>query len=102
MPRDGLTFAVKVSREINGFGLLCFPDDRPDVFFAALVQFVGHGEIVLRVNGPVFRWKVTHVAIGSQHLEICSKVAIDGGRLGRRFDNQQIDERALVVFIVFY
>jgi hypothetical protein len=35
------------------------------------------------------------VAVGGQYLEVFSKIAVDGGRFGRRFNDQQFDSRFL-------
>jgi hypothetical protein len=32
------------------------------------------------------------MAIGSQYLEVFSEIALDSGRLGRRFYDQQLDD----------
>jgi hypothetical protein len=61
------------------------------VFLAALVQFVGHREIVVGIDGAVPGRQIAHVPIGRQYLEVLPKVPVDGGRLGRRFYDQEFD-----------
>ena len=50
VPGNRLTLAVKVCRQVDGLGLAGGPDDLADMLFAALVQLVGHREIVVRID----------------------------------------------------
>ena len=56
----------------------------------ALDQLVLHREAVVGIDRAFLRHQVAHVAIGGQHLEILAQVFLDGARLGRRFDDDQI------------
>ena len=70
VPGNGLAFAVEVGCEIDRLGLLRFLDDGADVLLAALVQLVGHREIVVGIDRAVARRQVADVAIGGQDLEV--------------------------------
>ena len=63
MPADRLAFAVRVSREVQGVGLLQRPDDRFDVFLVALDDLILHGEAIRRIDRTFFRHEIADVAI---------------------------------------
>ena len=90
VPGNGLTFAVEVSGEINGFSLLRRLDDLVDVFAAALAEFVVHAESMFCVDRPILGGQIANMPIGRQHLEVFPQVSIDGVRLGRRLHDEQV------------
>ena len=46
VPGNGLTFAVKVSGQVDGFGFARRLDDVLYMLLAAFIQFVGHRKII--------------------------------------------------------
>jgi hypothetical protein len=90
MPGDGFTFAVKVSRQKDRIGLARGRDDLVDMLLVALDDVVAHGEVVVGIDRAFFGHQVAHVTVGGQDLEIRAQVLVDGGRLGRRLDDEKI------------
>ena len=101
MPGNRLALAVEVGGEVDGLGLLRFLHDRPDVLLAALVQLVGHREIVVRIDGTIARRQIADMPIRSQDLEFLAKVPVDGGRFGRRLYDQQFNAVFLGFLFLF-
>jgi hypothetical protein len=50
---------------------------------------------VFGIDCAISRWQVSDMTIRSQHLEVISKIPVDGRRLGRRFYDQQFDSEIL-------
>ncbi len=90
VPGDGLTFSIRVSREIESVGLLQRFHYRLNVFFVALDDLVLHRETVLGFDGAFFWHQIPDMTIGCENLEILAEVLLDGFRLCGRFNNYQI------------
>jgi hypothetical protein len=90
VPGDGLALAVRVSRQIQGIGLLQQLGDGLNVLLVAVDDLVLHLEAVLRVHGAFLRHQVAHMAIGGDDLEIGSEILLDGLGLGGGFDDDEI------------
>ena len=90
VPGDRLAFAVKVGREVEGFGLGSGLRDRVDMLLVAFDDLVVHREAARRVDRALLRHEVAHVAVGRQHVEVLAEVLVDRLRLGRRFDDQEV------------
>jgi hypothetical protein len=101
VPGNGLALAIQVCRQVDGLGLARGPNDFPNMLFAAFVQFVGHRKIVVRVDRTITGGQIANMTIGSQHLEVVSKIPVDGGRFGRGLDDEQFDEKILG-FLLFF
>ena len=78
MPGDGFPFAIRVSGQIEAIGAFERVDDFFDLFGRARVDFPIHGEVFVGAHGTVFGRQIADVAIARQHLEIISKVFVDG------------------------
>ena len=63
--------------------------DLADVLLAVLVEFISHREIIVRVDGSIPGRQVPDMTIRRQHLEIRSKVAVDGCGFRRRFYDEK-------------
>ncbi len=89
MGGNGLTFAVRVRRQINGgrgFGhLLQFGQD----FFLARNNDVFRAEIALNIHAQLALGQIFHMSQGSLDLIVGPQVFIDGFRLGRRFNDDK-------------
>ncbi len=83
MPGDGFTFAVRVSRQVQGVGVLEFAGDGLDVLVVALDGLVLHLEIVLGIHSAFFGYQVAYVSVGGEYLEVLAKIFLDGLGLGR-------------------
>ena len=87
MSGDGLAFAVRVRREIDGVGrgrqLLQLGHN---FFFAGDDDVVGL-EIVLNVHTQSALGQILHVPERGLDREALAQIFLDGLRLGRRFDN---------------
>ena len=82
MPGNGLTFAIKICRQVHGFCFFCRLDDVFYVLLAAFVELVSHGEIIFGINCAVSRGQIPDVTIRSQYLEISAQVSVNGARFG--------------------
>ena len=103
VPTDRLPFAVFVSRQIEGLGVLERLPQLGDLLRLVLGNDIDRRKIVIDVDpeigpGLVFvllrnllgtLGKVPNVADTGLHLELGSKKFADGSGLGRRFDNHQ-------------
>ena len=83
VPGNGLAFAVEIRRQVYRLGLASRLDDAVDVLLAALVEFVGHGEVIFGIDRAIAGRQVPDVTIGSQHLEVRPEVPVDGAGFGR-------------------
>ena len=90
MPGDGFAFAVRVGGQIEGVGFFGGGHDGIDVLFALGRHFVFHGEIVLGIDGAVFRHQIAHVAEGGQYFKIAAQVFFNRFDFVGRFHNQQV------------
>src|SRR5688572_5828639 len=90
VPGDRLALAVRVRCEIEGVRLLHGALDRVHLGAVLLDGLVLHLEVVVGVDRAFLLDEVADVAIGGQHLEIGPEVLLDGFRLGRRLDDDEI------------
>ena len=97
MPGNGLTFAIKVSREIYGFSLSRGLHDTSDVLLAVLIEFIGHRKIVVRVDRSVSGWQIPDMTVRCQYLEVCPEVPVDGCGFRRRFYDEKFYDSILMI-----
>ena len=90
VPRNRLAFAVRVSREIQGVGLLECANDSLDVFLVALDDLVLHGKAIVRIDSALLWNQVAHMAIGGHDFEVLAQILADCLRLGGRLDDYEI------------
>src|SRR3546814_170787 len=90
MPRNRLAFAVRVGGEVEGVGTLQRIGDRADRPFGAIVDLPVHFEVRVRAHRAVPGRQVAHMAVGGEDGIIAAKILVDGLRLGRRFDDNDI------------
>src|SRR6185437_2899103 len=90
MPGDRLALAIRVGCEIERLRLRESAHDALDVALVLLEHLVAHRIAALRIDRPLLRHQIAHVAIRGQYLEILAQVFLDGLRLGGRLDHDQI------------
>jgi hypothetical protein len=90
VPGNRLALAVGVGREVERVGLLHRARDRLDVLPVLVDQLPAHGEAAGGIDRAFLGHEVAHVAVGSHHLEVLAEVLLDGLRLGRRLDDDEI------------
>ena len=90
MPRDRLSFAVRVRGEIEVFGGLHGAFDLAHVFLGAFAKLPLHFEIFVRQDGAVLVHEVADMTVGGDHFEIGAKVFMNRFGLGGRLDNDKI------------
>ena len=100
VPGDRLALAVRVGRQVERLGFLQRARDGVDVALVLLEHLVLHGEAVVGVDRAFLRHQVAHVAIGGEHLEVLAEVLLDGLRLGRRFDDDEVVSHSSVCEVV--
>src|SRR6185369_13114163 len=90
VPGDRFALAVRVGREVERVGLLERAGDGLHVLLVLLEDLVAHGELALRVDRAFLRHQVAHVTIRSQYLEVLAEILLDGLRLGRRLNDDEV------------
>ena len=90
VPGDGLALAVRVGRQIEPRGALEGLGDLLQPLVRPRVDRPDHGEAVVRQHRAVLGRQVAHVAIAGQDPEVVAQVLVDGFRLGRRFDDNDV------------
>ena len=90
VPGDRLALAIRVGREVERAGFLHRALDRVDLGLVLFDQLVLHLEVAVRADRAFLLDEVAHVAVGGQHLEVGTEVFLDGLRLGRRLDDDEI------------
>ena len=90
MPGDRLALAIRIGGEdqpvrgLEGGGDLGDPLGRPAVGLPV------HGEIFIGPHRAVLGRQVADMAVGGKNSEALAEVFVDGFRLGRRFDDDNI------------
>ena len=87
MPRDSLTLAIWIWRQINMLCLSSGLGDGIHMLAVARNNFILHGKVMLGVNRTRFGQQVTHVAISCQYLKVFTQILFEGNSLGRRLNN---------------
>jgi len=93
MPGDRLALAVGVGGEDDAVGHLHRGADFGKSLGGLAVDFPFHPEIVVGIHGAVLGFEIAHMAERRVNLVILSKIFIDGFRLGRRFDDDNLHAR---------
>ena len=63
VPGNGLTFAIRVSREIQSVCFLHCLDDGVNVTLVLLDQVILHSEVIVGIDSALFRNQITYMAI---------------------------------------
>ena len=94
VPRDRLALSVEVGREEDESAALGRLLDVVDLLAPVVVDDVLGLEVVLDVDAELalarVLGQVADVAVGRQDPVVRSEVALDGARLGRRFDDDEV------------
>ena len=90
VPGDRLALAVRVGREVEPLGAAQGAGDRGDLPVAALVGLPVHREALLGPHAAVLGRQVADVAERCQHRVAVAQVLVDGLRLRRRFDHDDV------------
>lgn len=89
MPGYGLTFAIRVGREVYVAGLGDRLRDRVYMFLVLLHQRVAHVKIVAGIDRAFLRFQIAHVTIGRDDFEAAAEILLESFRLGGRLYDQQ-------------
>ena len=92
MPRDRLTFTIRVSREDQAVGRLGGIDDGLYARSLVAIKLPVHREVLIRADGTVLHRQIADVAVGREDLEAGTEILLDGLGLGRGFDNDKLHE----------
>ncbi len=94
VPGDRLALAVEVGREEDDVRALGRLLDVVDLLATVLVDDVFGLELVVDVHAELalagVLGQVADVAVGREHAVIRPQIALDGARLGRRFDDDEV------------
>ena len=90
VPGDGLTFPVRVGREIQVIGAAQRLGDVLDPRLGPGVDLPVHGEVGLGTNRSVLRRQVADVPVAGQHGEARTQVLVDGFCLRRGLDDDDV------------
>ena len=94
VPGDRLTLAVEVGREEDEIGALGRLLDLVDLLAPVVVDDVLGLELVVDVHAELalarVLGQVADMAVGREDLVIGPQVPLDGARLGRRFDDDEV------------
>ena len=90
VPGDGLALAVRVGRQIEPRGALEGLGDLLQPLVRPRVDRPDHGKAVVRQHRAVLGRQVAHMAIAGQDPVAVAQVLVDGFRLGRRFDDNDV------------
>ena len=90
MPGDRLALAVRVGGEVQMVGAPERLADGADVLLGTVGHGPVHGERIVRPHRAVLGQKVAHVAVGGHDRVVGPQVPSDGGRLGGRFDDDDV------------
>ncbi len=90
MPGDRLALAIRIGGEDEPIGGLEGLGDGLDAAFGFVVDLPAHGEVFLGTHRSVLGRQIAHMAEARQDRVIGPEILIDGLRLGRRFDDDDI------------
>ena len=90
MPGDRLALAIRVGGEDQPLGVLERRGDVGDPLGRPAVDLPGHGEILVGPHRAVLGRQVADMAVGGKNREVLAEIFVDGFRLGRRFDDDDI------------
>ena len=100
MPRNCLAFTVRVSCKIQRIRLLKGLDYGVYVFLVALNDLILHRKPVVRVYRAFFRYKIAHVAVRCQDIEILAQILANGLGFCRRLYNYKVFRHSLTGFLL--
>ena len=83
MPGNRLAFPVRVSREIECFGVFERLNDCVNVFLVSLDDLVLHRETLFGINRAFFGHEVANMAVRGHDIKVLAEVLADGLGLGR-------------------
>src|SRR6185312_11022760 len=90
VPGDRFALAVRVGGEIDVLGALDRLGDLLEALLGLAGDLPGHGEVLVGTDGAVLGRKVADMAIARQDLVALAQVFVDGLRLGRRLDDDDV------------
>ena len=82
VPGNGLSFAVRIGRQVYGVGILGGFGYGIDVLLVFFLDFIAHGEVVIDIDRAILAGQVADMTVGSQDQKILAEIFID--RLGFR------------------
>ena len=97
VPGDRLTFPVGVGRKHEALCSLQRPRDLVDTSLFLLKRLVDDREVVLGIDRAILLRQVADMAVARQNGEPFAQILVDGLGLGRRFDDNDVHERAQVL-----
>ena len=90
VPADRLTLAVGVGGEDQSIGILRLVGDGLELLRAVGRDLPLHVEAMVGIDRAVLGRQVAHVPERGEHAVARPKILLDGFRLGRRFDDDQL------------
>jgi hypothetical protein len=90
VPGDGLALAIRIGGEEQALGPLHRLGDGGHLFLAPVLAGPVHGEVLIRAHAAVLGGQVPHMAEAGEDGEVRAQILVDGLRLGRRFDDDDV------------
>ena len=98
MPGNRLALAVRVGCQEKAAGLPGGARDFVDPLSCARIHLPGHGETVVRIDGALLLGQVADMAVAGEDLPVRTQVFVDGFRLGRGFDDDDVHGSPIIRF----
>jgi hypothetical protein len=90
VPGNCLAFAIRIGGEDQPLRGLQGGGDLGDALGRPAIGLPIHGEILVRPDRAVLGRQVAHMAVGGKNREALAEIFVDGFRLGRRFDDDNV------------